>query len=196
MRSALLVVLLAVPAFAEEFEVFVDRGDTYVRAGSDQGLQRGVAVTVVAKGGKKLGSATVMETWPALARISLDEAARSDKSASKYVSLAAAAAKAAEPVAPPPPPPPPAAGGALKGFAKYGGAGPWTALQVFNENGFDWNGCTITMLPVNASYQLKYLQAGDHELIGRSNFTNRDFEGDPTSVRVKCKEGEGTLPIR
>ena len=204
MRSTLLLLVVAAPASAEDFEIFVDRGETYVRAGSDHGVQRGTAVTVVAKGGKKLGTATVMETWPALARVSLDEAARGDKSASKYVSLG----RAPEPSAPPPPPPQgekrkplPSSStvgdiGVLKGYARYGGAGPWTALQVFNENDFDWTQCTVTMQPMNASYEMKFLRAGDHELIGRSNFTNRDFDGDPTSVRMKCMQGQATLPIR
>lgn len=216
MRPTLLffLVLLAAPALAQEVELFTDRGETYVRAGTDQGLQRGSAVTVVAKGGKKLGTATVMETWAALSRVNLDEAARADKTPSKYVSFAPAKAAAPEPVAPPPPPPPADADGkrkplpsppppeanaapqGLKGFAKYGGAGPWTALQVFNENTFDWTSCTITMLPMKASYRMKFLRAGDHEMIGRSNFTNRDYEGDPTSFRAECQQGQATLPIR
>ena len=67
---------------------------------------------------------------------------------------------------------------------------------MFNENGFDWTGCTVTMLPMKASYQMKYLRAGDHEMIGRSNFSDRDFEGDPKSVRMECQQGQATLPIR
>ena len=150
MRTTLMVLVLAVArtAFAEDAELFVDRGETFIRAGSDQGLQRGVAIDVLAgKGGKKVGSATVMEVWPSLARVNLDEGARTDKTPVKYATLGAA--KAQPPVAPTPPPPPPAnannrkplgdpppppppARGELKGRAVYGGAGPWTALQVIN----------------------------------------------------------------
>ena len=201
---SVLLLLLAAPALADDgVELFIDKGDTYIRAGSDSGLQRGTALEVVAKGGKRIGSAVVMEVWPSLARVNLYEAARADKSASKYVTLSKAPAAPAAPSAPPPPPPAPpppaqkpAAPAALKGFAKYGGAGPWTALQVFNENDYDWTNCTVTMMPMNSSYFMKYLRAGDHEMIGRGNFSNRDYSGDPTSVRMKCAQGEGTIPVR
>ena len=218
MRLALTaLLLLATPALADDgVELFVDKGDTYVRAGSDSGLQRGTSLNVIAKGGKRIGAAIVMEVWPALARVNLDESARADKSPSKYVTVAKAAAPAVpEPSAPPPPPPAPAAQNelkrvpavaaspaappspaGLKGFAKYAGVGPWTALQVFNENNFDWTHCNVTMMPMASSYFMQYLRAGDHEMIGRSNFSNRDYDGDPTSVRLKCAQGEGTIPVR
>src|SRR5438132_14177317 len=99
MRTLSLLLLLAAPALAQEIEIFVDRNETYVRAGADLGLQRGASLDVVAgKGGKKIGAATVMETWPSLARVNLDEPARTDKAPKKYVTLQKAAA---EPTAPP-----------------------------------------------------------------------------------------------
>ena len=208
--TATIALLMAASALADDAELFLDRGETYVRAGSEQGLTRGTSVTVVAKGGKKIGTGTVMEVWPSLARVNLDQAASNDKTAAKYVSLGEKPAAAPSPppaaptgavAAPPPPPPPaaearkPAAGNALHGRATYGGAGPWTALQVFNNGSVDWHDCTVTMLPMNASYSLKGLRANDHELIGRSNFSNNEFSGDPTSARVTCREGVGDFPI-
>lgn len=196
MHTLTLCILIgAVPALADDgVELFVDKGETFIRAGSDAGLQRGAALPVVAKGGKRIGTATVLEVWPALSRVSLDEASRADKTPAKYVTLAAKAeapppAAPAQPVAPPPPT-------GLRGFAKYGWAGPWTVLQVFNENTYDWTDCTVTMMPMSSSYQMKFLQAGDHEMISRSNFSKRDFDGDPTSVKLKCTQGEGTIPVR
>jgi len=90
--------------------------------------------------------------------------------------------------------PPPPVG--LRGYAKYGGGGLWYALQVFNENTYDWTDCTVTMMPMGSSYQLKYLQAGDHEMIAKSNFSKTDFSGEPTSVKLKCTQGEGTISVR
>lgn len=217
MRIALAVaVVLSAPCWADDVEVFVDRGETFVRAGSDAGLQRGTSVVVVGKGGKRLGTATVMETWPALARVSLDEAARGDKSPVKYVTVGAtrSPAVAPPPPSPPPPPPPPSSPGAvrrplpsatgtaaettgsvLKGHATYGGAGRWTAIQLFNDSTIDWTECTLLLLPLESRYALAKLVAQDHELIARSNFDNPDFDREPTAVRVTCRQGEAKFPF-
>ncbi|MBL8956779.1 MAG: hypothetical protein JNK82_38755, partial [Myxococcaceae bacterium] len=175
----------------------------YLRAGSDSGLSRGSAVTVVTKDGKKVGTAMVMETWPQLSRVSLDEAAKADKTPNKYVSLTPKDAPPPPPAVAPPPPPPAAAddkpaapSGPLKGYARYWGAGPWTVLQVFNENEFDWHDCKVTMVPMNATYRMKILRAGDHEAIGKSNFSRTDFSDNPSSVSLGCKEGPATLQMR
>src|SRR4051812_19562061 len=89
----LLALCIALPCLADEVEVFTDRGETYVRAGTDLGLQRGVALDIVAgKGGKKIGTAMIMEVWPALARVNLDDPARGDKAPKKYATVGAKAA--------------------------------------------------------------------------------------------------------
>ena len=199
------VLLCSFECLAQEVELFTDKGETYVRAGSDSGLSRGTALTVVTKDGKKLGSVMVMETWPQLARVSLDEAARADKTPNKYVSLPNKAPPPPPAAAPPPPPPPAAtdkpaekaeAGGPLKGYARYWGAGPWTVLQVFNENEFNWHDCKVTMVPMIATYRMPLLRAGDHEAIGKSNFSRTDFSDNPSSVSLSCKEGPATLQMR
>jgi hypothetical protein len=210
MRTLLFAaLLLSAPCLAEDIELFTDRGETYVRAGEGSGLQRGVSIDVVTKAGKKIGTAMVMETWPALARVNLDEAARTEKSAVKYAVVVAPKPPAPSPPPPPPSSPaptsdkrtplgPPSAGpqpGGLKGRAVYGGAGPWTALQVINESDIDWTQCRITLVPMKSSYNLLVLHARDHELIGRSNFTNPDFSGDPTSAQVICREGSAMFPL-
>jgi hypothetical protein len=49
---------------------------------------------------------------------------------------------------------------------------------------------------LRASYKLAFLRGEDHELIARSNFSNNDFSGDPTSVHVVCAEGSADFPLK
>lgn len=208
--------LVASAAVAEEVELFVDRGDTFLRAGSASGLAVGTTVTVLGdkiaktEERRRVGTATVMEVWPSLARVALDDAARADKAAKKFVSLGPAKAAAAQPPPPPPPPPPAAdtgrkplgaapppppsgntAGGPLKGHATFKGAGPWKLLGLFNDENFQWTNCLLT-LPGNLTYKLASLRANDRESIALSNFQQHGPEIDTpqTSVTVKCAEGQ------
>jgi len=208
---SLTVALLGVAAFADEpYEVFLDRGETYVRAGTAQGLELGAQVTIwgdliaTTTERRRAGTATVMEIWPSLARINLDEAARTDKTAKKLASFDAKRRPAAPPPPPapaptagqpPPPAPPPAAparlpNNVLRGHAAYKGAGPWMVLTLWNDEQFDWNKCSVS-LPGGLVYTLKYLRAGDHESIALSNFVQqgavKDVPKDSTTVR--CTEG-------
>ncbi len=210
---SLLVALLGLAAFADEpYEVFLDRGETYVRAGTSQGLDLGAQVTIwgdliaTTTERRRAGTATVMEIWPSLARINLDEAARADKTAKKLASFESKRPKAAVP--PPPPLPPSAAAppvapaavpttaqtrlpnNVLRGHAAYKGAGPWMVLTLWNDEQFDWNKCSVT-LPGGLTYTMKFLRAGDHESIALSNFVQqgaaKDVPKDSTTVR--CAEG-------
>ena len=207
--------LVASAAVAQEVELFVDRGDTFLRAGSASGLAVGTTVTVLGdkiaktEERRRVGTATVMEVWPSLARVALDDAARADKGAKKFVSLGPAKAPAVQPAQPPPPPPaadpgrkpqgavpPPApagntAGGALKGHATFKGAGPWKLLGLYNDENFPWTNCLLS-LPGNLTYRLRSLRANDRESIALSNFQQQGPEIDTpqTSVTVKCAEGQ------
>jgi hypothetical protein len=102
-------------AQAPQPEVFVDRGETYVRVGYAQGLTKGVTLDIVAaQGGQPLGTAVVMEVWDGLARVSLDT------TSTAFKGLRHARLRGASGAVPPPPsgavapgavaPPPPAPG--------------------------------------------------------------------------------------
>lgn len=197
----------ATAAAQEPSEIFVDRGETYVRAGSQQGLELGTGMTVwgdlipTTTERRRIGTAVVMEIWPSLARINLDDAARSDKTAKKYASFEVKKRVVVPPPTPPPPPPPPAGasadGGArpgtpriIKGHATWKGAGPWMVLTLWNDEDFDWHNCSVS-LPGNLVYQLKFLRAHDHEAIAQSNFVQQGPERDvpKDSVTVRCPQG-------
>jgi hypothetical protein len=214
MRWMIAVALVSLPCLAEEADVFVDRGETYVRAGTNAGLERGTSLEVVVNG-KKIGVATVMEAFPSMARVNIDEAARKDTSANKHVVLPprvagpppAAPTTPAQPSAPPPPPPAggnraplpagqgavPATGWPLQGHATWGGAGRWKLLRVFNETANTWTRCLLTLLPTNQTYSLADLRGHDQESIAWSNFKPEPGDVDPTSVRVHCAEGDATF---
>lgn len=212
--GVVIVVLLAVPAAAQELavEVFTDRGETYVRAGSDQGIEKGVALDVVTgKAGarKNAGTATVMEVFPALARVNLDAAAAGEKG-TRFVLL-----PSKDGVAPPPPPPPsspaapkrrPAGAGTdavadptqadkLIGHAEYGGVGVWAAITLYNDSAFDWVNCSVTLAPSGGKYHLELLRARDHDRIARMRFEGINDAYDPTTVTVTCLIGSATFKL-
>ncbi len=210
------VVLLAVPAWADDFavELFTDRGETFIRAGSDQGIEMGVALDVFAgKAGarKKAGTATVMEVFPALARVSLDAAAAAAaEKGPRFVLL-----PQKDGVAPPPPPPPsspaapkrrPAGAGTdavadptqadkLIGHAEYGGVGVWAVVTLYNDSAFDWVDCSVTLAPSGGKYRLEKLRAHDHERIARIRFEGINDAYDPTTATVSCVIGSATFKL-
>ncbi len=213
MRSiSLLVGLCSLVCFAEEpYEVFVDRGETYVRAGTAMGLALGAQVTIwgeqipTTKERRRAGTATVMEVWPSLARINLDDSARADKTAKKFASFEGKARGNAPPPPPPAPPTPPAPppappvvaaaperlpNGILRGHATFKGAGPWMVLTLWNDEVFDWTKCNVA-LPGGLVYTLNNLRAGDHDSIALSNFVQQGPQKDVPrdSVTVRCTQG-------
>lgn len=200
---SLLVALCSVTGFAQPYELFVDRGDTFVRAGSAQGLELGATVTIwgdpipTTTERRRAGTGVVMELWSSLARVNLDDAAKADKTPKKFASFEGKAkptpppappAAAPAPSAPPSPPPSP---GVLKGRGRYKGAGPWMVLTVWNDDANDWTRCTFTLGPGNLVYSHPRLKAGDHETVALSNFVQQGpaREGDQEWVSVRCAEG-------
>ena len=204
---ALLLTITSTAAFGSEpVEVFVDKGDVFIRAGSNAGVQKGDQVTILGDliatttERRRAGTAVVMEVWPTIARVSLDEAARA-VSGKKMAVLeregppAAPAAPAPAPNAPAPPPPPPTARpSGLLGHATFRGAGPWKLLQLTNDGPFAWNNCRLG-LPGALYYSLAQLKAGDHEAVALSNFVREGKERDVpiTNVKVTCVEGVATF---
>jgi hypothetical protein len=87
--------LLGTAALAQttEVELFTDKGDTFVKAGAQHGVQVGVELTILGDKiattdeRRRVGVGTVMEVWPTLCRLALDDAAKADKTAKRYVAL-------------------------------------------------------------------------------------------------------------
>src|SRR3954468_8556408 len=88
-----LVTALALHANPNVVDLFADKGDTFIKAGKKQGLKVGTDVTVL---GDRIGdtdeyraagSATVMEVWDSISRVSLDDEAKKHPEA-KHVKLA------------------------------------------------------------------------------------------------------------
>ncbi len=208
--------LLAI-ALAQAPEVFVDRGETYVRMGAAQGLQKGVTLEILsAQDGKSVGTGVVMEVWDGLARVNLDTAS----SAYKGLRLAKPRATTGAPavanplpqtVAPPPPPPPGAGGGspppptasvtppqfapqrALHARVQIsGGLVDARRFIIYNLDNFDWHNCKIR-LPDGRGYdKMEELKANSDEGIMMFRFEPgmalRDASG---LVTVYCSEGAG-----
>lgn len=89
---AVLSLLCAEPSY----ELFTDKGDLFVRAGSKAGLKVGVEVNLLGEGGKVVGTAAVMEVWESLARLVPDEAAKKAGPKSAQLAAAPAAPKSAD----------------------------------------------------------------------------------------------------
>ncbi len=199
------VVLLwmGAPALASEVEVFVDRGELFVRAGAQAGLRVGDEVAILGarigetKERRRVGSAMVMEVWPSLARIAPDRAAASDKTPRKYAALSTPepvrSDAAASGLTPPPPPPPAEEPTGMVGHAWFKGAGPWKLLMLYNDGASGWSRCNLRLQPGEMSYHLPSLRAGDHEAIALSNFSGERPEQDITRVAVTCAEGSVTI---
>ena len=178
--------------------------------GSDQGLEMGSVLTVVGppvKGSKRrrLGEATVVEVWPALARVSLDASARAEHG-KHFAVLPEAPVKpesVAEPVAAAQAEPAVAAAPAvdakkpLVGRASLSGVGPFREVTLFNSDTRTWNGCKIA-LRGRRSYNFGALAPG-----GQRGALVREFRIDAhvpylqgARVRVLCDEGEGDFYVR
>lgn len=209
---SVLAALLAAGAGAQEtkpknqFETFADKGDTFVRAGSNQGLKVGMTVTVLGprigdtEERRRVGSATVMEVWESLARLAFDGDALKE-TGPRFVKLEApqkkstATATASSGGTAPPPPPKaeePTGAAFLKGHAELAGAGPIKRIMIYNDSGSGWNNCDVR-LPTNLRYKMAKLRGGDHEAIFMHNFVQDGVELDRPidHVTVKCTEGSG-----
>ena len=167
---------MSATCFAEEpsFEVISERDEIFIRAGTDAGLTVGATLRIVGDQigntaeRRRIGTATVVAVAAGRSQVRLDEAARTDPSAHKFVTLEK------KTVVPPletltPPPPPPsvtmiraAPAGGLLGHATFRGLSRWKVLVLTNDEARNWTHCTLK-LPGNLAYVMEKLAAGDHE---------------------------------
>ena len=190
-------------------EVFVDRGESYVRAGTAQGLQVGSTVSILGppiadtKERRSIGTGTVVEVWGKLARVSLDAAAlaapapkfarveKEGKAAAPKASAGAPAAPAEASAAAEP------ERGSLRGHASVTGVGGGLGLGarriiLYNDSAANWTNCDLR-LPNNKHYVLRSLEAHRDEGIMLFRF---EQDGTPRDipiewVNVRCNEGQG-----
>jgi hypothetical protein len=212
MISALLAVALTQAPNAEP-EVFIDRGETYVRMGFAQGLTKGVTVEIVSADKKAvLGTAVVMEVWDSLARINLDSTSAAFKGLKHARLRGAGPTGVVQPPAPPPPPPstpgrtpatppPPPPTTAVSGRRLNGrvtiSAGALEARRVIvsNQDSFDWHGCKV-ILPDGRAYLLTELRSYSEDGIMMFRFEVGEALRDPQGlVTIRCQEGEGRYAV-
>lgn len=202
-----LMTALALHANPNVVDMFVDKGDTFIKAGKKQGLKVGSDVTVLGDRigdtdeYRSAGTATVMEVFDSISRVALDDEAKKHKEA-KHVRIGSAggsggskgAAKGsttkAEPAA--------AAeeGGGLKGTAKIIGFGPARQITVHNNGTTNWSNCELR-LPTNKRYMMAALKAGDQESIVLPRFSQDGVELDKPldHLMVKCDQGSASFPM-
>lgn len=208
MEFLLLAVLAADP---NAVEVFKDKGDLFVRAGTNRGLKVGTELTVL---GDRIGDteeyrtggkAIVLEVWETLARISPDEEARKLKEI-KFAKVKGAAPLVAPRAEPAPKSRPAAApkaeaeaepaptGPTLKGHASFIGIGPAKRLTIHNDTDTLWTHCDLR-LPNNKHYVLDVLRPRDHDSISYPRFSQDGTELDrPLDwILVKCDQGQVRL---
>jgi hypothetical protein len=194
--AALVLVLAAampLPALAQDaakagprlVDLFVDRGDTFIRAGSAQGIKVGDSVPILGdkigdtEERRVIGSAAVLEVWKTIARVSLDAKAKSVEG-EKFAQVGA------ETKAPT----------SLRGRASASGVAKLRRITVYNDSGVTWRNCDVR-LPNNKRYILTQLAPRSSEGIMLFRFNQDGVERDiPTTyVDVKCSNGEARFPL-
>ncbi len=209
----------AVLAAGDTVEIFVDKQDVFIRAGTNKGLKVGSEVLVL---GDRIadtneyrvaGRANVLEVFETIARVSLDPAAQKVKN--PKLAMLQTAAKAERPApaplsAPPPPPKDPpnpkawsadkddtaAGNGLLQGIARKTGGWIGTRIIIKNTSSIRWNRCDVR-LPDNRHYRIDSLDPREEEGIMLTKFTQDGVHRDVAidSVLVQCTEGVGKLPF-
>lgn len=187
------LVAAPVPALAQDaaregpklVDIFVDRGDTFIRAGTAQGLKVGDSVPILgAKIGdteerRVVGSAAVLEVWKTIARVNLDAAARGAEG-EKFAQVGAEPARST----------------GLRGRASASGVAKLRRITIYNDSGTTWRNCDVR-LPNNKRYVLSQLAPRSSEGIMLFRFNQDGVERDlPTTyVDVKCSNGEARFPL-
>lgn len=194
------------PGNGPNVEVFVDRGDTFIRAGTTHGVKVGIVLPVLGppigntQERRTIGGATVIEVWETLARVSLDKAA-SSVAGPKLARIAPPPAPAPEPppapaLPPPPPPPLPEAAApalALKGHAEMGA---FSRVWIYNDSPAPWSNCELK-LPNNTHFKIEALPARSNDKVRMGAFEPAGPVKDVpiNSVTVTCDQGVGKFPL-
>ena len=93
----------------------------------------------------------------------------------------------------------PAAAKTLKGHTTVsGGFGPARRIGVFNDSGYDWTNCKVTLNGEWTYSSIARLESGGHEGIMGQRFQNSSGDimvknHQIRSVRVSCSQGTGTF---
>lgn len=211
--TALLALMVLSQGPNTDAEIFVDRGETFIRAGSANGLAVGAGLEVLdAKKREPVGTAVVMEVWESLARVNLDSksvAYAALKVARVKKGEVAAAAAQPEPAAKAPAPVPapvvvrstpipvPTGPNTLDGFVTITGADRGRRVIIKNRSNRDWHNCDVRLAD-GRHYWIGDLDTGDDEGVMLFRF---EHDGPPPTqplfegVAVMCREGAGKFPI-
>jgi hypothetical protein len=210
----LLALLVLTQSPNTDAEIFVDRGETYIRAGQINGLEVGSALDVLdAKTRQPVGAALVMEIWESLSRVSLDskaaaygplKVARVQRRPEPIAQQQMPAPLPPDDIAPAPLPsgpmptrPPQQQGAWLDGQVTMTGAGSGRRVIIKNRSNRDWHNCDVR-LPNGKHYWIGDLDAGDDEgvMLFRFDYERGAPIPQPTEgVAVVCREGMGRFPI-
>ncbi len=163
--------------------MFVDRGQQFVRAGSEDGLAVGQSISVVGADKAALGQAQVVEVWEHLARVELDASAAGKAPSARFAALGVRAGAGPSDVA-------------LKGRASLSGVGPVKRLVVRNSGETAWSQCELR-LPDNRRYLLSSLAAGTSDGVMLVKFSQDGVHRDVElrSVSVRCAQGAARFPL-
>lgn len=176
--------------------VFADGEKMLVRAGTEDGVKVGVELKIVGPAGADgkrplLGTATVLEVFPKMARVSLDPAAAS-ASGERSAALGA--------VAEPPKPvdakkPAPGVKVPLNAFLILVQE-PGRAVRLKNNGSFGFTRCSV-FIPGQRQADFKSLPAGmSREIMLDAFVENRGAPALNNEVQLRCAEGSITLPAQ
>jgi eukaryotic-like serine/threonine-protein kinase len=174
--------------------LFADGDKTLVRAGSDDGLKVGIELKIVGapnKDGKHplLGTATVLEVFPKMARLSLDDAA-ARAAGEKSAALSEAAAAVVDTKKPAP-----GVKVALNALLNLV-QDPVRAVRLKNTGAFAFTRCTV-LIPGQRQVEFASLPAGMAREITLDKFgQNPSAAVLDNEVRLTCAQGSITLPAQ
>lgn len=205
--TALLVLLVLSQSPNTDAEIFVDRGETYIRAGLVNGLDVGTPLEILdAKSRQPAGSALVMEVWESLSRVSLDSKAAAHAPLKvarvlrrpEAVSPEPAPAAARPDLAPTPARPQPLGQGpGLDGHVAITGVDKARRVIIQNRSNRDWHNCDVR-LPNGKHYWIGDLDEGDDEGVMLFRFDhdrNGPVQPAGEGIVVVCREGAARFPI-
>ena len=178
--------------------LFADGEKVFARAGAEDGVKVGVEAQIVGaqtKGGKRphLGAATVLEVFPKMARLSLDDSAAA-ASGEKWISLDVAEGK------PDPKPadvkkPAPGVKVALNATLLLVQA-PRRAVRLKNNGAFGFTRCSV-LIPGQRQTDFPSLPAGmSREILLEAFVVNPSAPALDNEVRLTCAQGSIALPAQ